>query len=156
MEEASRISAEAKTAGKTVVTINGCFDILHIGHVRALKESRLWGDLLIVGVDSDETIKKSKGPKRPMNFQEDRAEMLAHLPYVDYVTIFYSDNCIPFVEAVKPNIHANGPEYPRPWLEEEAVLKNGGECRAYTRHKNKNGSDYSTTDIIRKISEGNK
>ena len=143
---------------KTVVTTNGCFDILHVGHIRALQESKEQGNLLIVGIDSDEAIKRRKGKDRPINSEEDRAEMLAALECVDYITIYNFDDCRPFIEAILPQVHTNGPEYGRPeeWIEYSVLLKHNIRPHTYTRHKNLKGVDYSTTDLVARIGEAAK
>lgn len=154
LEELAKMAAIYKRVGSVVVTINGCFDILHVGHIRALEESKDCGDTLIVGIDSDAAIKRrNKGPGRPIFDQDYRAEMLAGLESVDYVTIYDFDNSAPFVAAIKPNIHANGPEYGKPesWVEYPEIIKCGAKPYVYTRHKDKNEVDYSTSNIIARI-----
>lgn len=143
-----------KLSGKKVVTINGCFDILHLGHVRALEESKTQGNILIVGIDSDEAIRRrNKGPGRPINDQNYRAEMLAALECVDYVTIYNFDDSGPFVAAIKPDVHANGPEYGKPenWVEYPEIVKCRAKAYTYTRHEDEKGEPYSTTSLIDKI-----
>ncbi|MDP4012403.1 MAG: adenylyltransferase/cytidyltransferase family protein [Candidatus Nanoarchaeia archaeon] len=143
-----------ETNGK-IITMNGVFDIMHLGHAKALEEVRnLCGseDLFILGVDSDRQVKKRKGSDRPYYSHYDRATLLARIcPGPHYITIFDFENCVPFVEAIKPDKHANGPEYPRPWIEEETVLRYGGELYTYKRYKDIDGNDYSTSNLINKI-----
>lgn len=148
-----------RAEGRTIITTNGCFDILHVGHIRELQESKRQarssnGSVLIVGIDSDEAIKRrNKGPGRPINNQYDRAEVVAALVCVDLVTIYDFDDCRPFIEAVKPDIHTNGPEYGKPeeWIEYETIIKCGAKPYTYTRHKDAKGEDYSTTNLIKRI-----
>ena len=83
---------QIKKQGKTIVATNGCFDILHVGHVRYLKKSRDFGDVLIVGLNSDVSVKSIKGPDRPINNENDRAEVLCALNSVDYVVLFDEDS----------------------------------------------------------------
>lgn len=154
LEELARLAATYKNLGNVIVTTNGCFDILHVGHLRALEESKDCGDYLIVGIDSDAAIKKrNKGSGRPIFDQDYRAEMVAALESVDYVTIYNFDNSGPFVAAIKPNIHANGPEYGKPetWVEYPEIIKCGAKTYVYTRHKDNKGEDYSTTNLIKRI-----
>jgi D-glycero-D-manno-heptose 1,7-bisphosphate phosphatase len=116
-----------KSTGKKIVTTNGCFDILHAGHMKALKESKAQGDILIVGLNSDDSVRRLKGPTRPVNNEFSRAATLASLDCVDYVLIFSEDNPIAFLDAVKPDIHTNSEEYGENCIEAETVKKNGGE-----------------------------
>ena len=88
-----QIAIDAREAGKTVVFTNGCFDILHVGHVRYLRQARAMGEMLIVGLNTDESVRALKGPSRPVNSQDDRAEVLAALEFVDYVVMF--DESVP-------------------------------------------------------------
>lgn len=147
------VSREAKAAGKTVVFTNGCFDILHIGHVRYLQDARALGDLLIVGLNSDESVKRLKGPERPVVNELDRAEILAALECVDYLSIFPEDTPIELLEAVKPSVHAKGGDYKVEDLAEApVVIKNGGrvEIVSFTSTETEGRS---TSSIIGRIVE---
>ena len=95
---------QIKKQGKTIVATNGCFDILHVGHVRYLKKSKSFGDVLIVGLNSDVSVKSIKGPTRPVNNENDRAEVLCALSSVDYVVLFDEDSPRNLLDAIKPNI----------------------------------------------------
>ncbi len=145
--------ANAFRSERIIVTTNGCFDILHVGHVRALQESKEQGDLLIVGVDSNKAVRKRKGEGRPINSHEERAEILAALECVDYITIYDFDDCRPFIEAIRPNVHTNGPEYgsPKEWIEYPALVKYNIKPYTYTRHKDLSCRDYSTTNLLRRM-----
>lgn len=145
-EEIRKIAEELKKKGKKIVTCNGSFDILHIGHVKFLEEARKQGDILIVGLNSDSSIKKYKDETRPIIQQQDRAEMLAALEAVDYITIYDEEVPMPFLEAVKPDIHVNGEEYGYDCIEAEAVKKNNGKIYLVKIYK-----DFSTTKLIEKI-----
>ena len=154
LEQLVNTAQTYKMNGKKIVTTNGCFDVLHIGHVRALQESKKQGHILIVGIDSDEAIRRrNKGPGRPINTENDRAELVAGLSCVDYVTIYNFDDCRPFIEAIKPNVHTNGPEYGRPedWVEYDVLKRLGVLPYVYTRHQDLKNEDYSTTSLIKKI-----
>jgi len=123
-----QLGEKLRQQGKKIVSTNGCFDILHVGHARILAESKAQGDVLIVGLNSDESVAKLKGPKRPVNRQHDRAELLCALSSVDYVTIFPEDTPVEFLRCVKPNIHVKGADYKPEDLEETPVVReNGGE-----------------------------
>ena len=100
-----------KNQNKKIVTTNGVFDILHIGHMRYLQEAKKLGDILIAAVNSDSSTKKIKGPKRPLNNENDRAEALAALECVDYVIIFNEENPMKILGIIKPNIHVKGGDY---------------------------------------------
>ncbi|WP_094603889.1 Bifunctional protein HldE [Sporomusa silvacetica DSM 10669] len=105
------ISKTLHAAGKTVVFTNGCFDILHAGHVRYLAGARQLGDCLIVGLNSDSSVRQLKGPNRPVNCQEDRAEVLAGLAAVDYVVVFDETTAENLVAVVQPDVYAKGGDY---------------------------------------------
>lgn len=130
---------------KKIVLTNGVFDILHTGHIKLLKESKLKGDILIVGLNSDESVKKIKGKFRPINNQEDRKEILKSIKYVDYVEIFNEKNAINLIKITKPDIYVKGGDYTLETLPEKNVLKNA-EVIFVNRNDNK-----STTNMINKI-----
>ncbi|MEK6869687.1 MAG: D-glycero-beta-D-manno-heptose 1-phosphate adenylyltransferase [Nanoarchaeota archaeon] len=147
LNELKKIVAELKAKGKKIVTTNGVFDILHIGHIRYLKEAKKLGDILIAAINSDSSTKKLKGPKRPLNNENDRAEALAALECVDYVTIFSEENPIKILKEIKPNIHAKGGDYNiSQIIERYAVEKNNGKVVLIPKVKG-----YSTTDFINRI-----
>jgi glycerol-3-phosphate cytidylyltransferase len=101
----------ARQSGQRIVATNGCFDILHIGHLRYLEESKNLGDILVVGLNSDSSVKALKGPSRPINNQLDRAELLVGLKPVDFVIIFEEENACNFLKKVKPDIYTKGGDY---------------------------------------------
>ncbi|WP_072137565.1 D-glycero-beta-D-manno-heptose 1-phosphate adenylyltransferase [Sporomusa ovata] len=110
-DQIKTIAATLKAAGKVVVFTNGCFDLLHSGHVRYLAAARRLGDCLIVGLNSDKSISRLKGMTRPINGQEDRAEVLSALAAVDYVVIFDDHTAAGLVAAIKPDIYVKGGDY---------------------------------------------
>ena len=118
--------AELKRAGKKVVTTNGCFDLLHVGHVRFLKAARELGDVLIVGMNTDASVSKLKGEKRPIQNQDDRAEILSSLACVDYVCLFAEDTPVEFLKLIKPDFHAKGADYKPSDLAETPIVEAGG------------------------------
>ena len=144
--EIKHVVGELKKQGKKIVTCNGSFDILHIGHIKFLQEAKAQGDILIVGLNSDSSIKKYKSKDRPINDQQSRAEMLAALEAVDYVTLFDETNPITLLEMIKPHIHCNGEEYGENCVEAPTVIGNGGRI-----HIIKNYKGFSTTQLIKKI-----
>ncbi len=109
--ELAAILRERQAAGAVVVFTNGCFDLLHLGHVRYLQAARALGDLLVVGVNSDASARALKGPGRPLVPQEERAEVLAALACVDYVTIFAEATAVALVEALRPDVYVKGGDY---------------------------------------------
>lgn len=153
--EVARAAVEAKEAGKTVVMTNGCFDILHVGHVRYLQRARTLGDMLIVGVNTDESVRRLKGPDRPVNKEIDRAEVLAALQCVDYVTLFDEDTPIDLIKTVHPDIHAKGGDYVIGDMPEaETVLSIGGQV-AIIPFSDTDSESFSTTGTI-KVIKGDK
>ena len=98
-------------SGERAVFTNGCFDLLHLGHVTYLRRARSLGDFLIVGVNSDESTRRLKGPRRPLVPESDRAEVLAALANVDYVTIFTDNTAGPLIDVLRPSVYAKGSDY---------------------------------------------
>ena len=127
-EELSKIIGEMKMKGKKIIFTNGCFDLLHIGHLRYLEEARSLGDILVVGVNSDGSVRGLKGPNRPILPQEERAELLSGLGCVDYVTIFDEPTPLNLISSLLPDILVKGGD----WTKEatvgwETVERTGGE-----------------------------
>ncbi|MCF2639038.1 D-glycero-beta-D-manno-heptose 1-phosphate adenylyltransferase [uncultured Fusobacterium sp.] len=146
-ETAAKLIEELKLQGKKVVFTNGCFDILHVGHLRYLNEAKKQGDILIVGVNSDNSVRQLKGEGRPINNEIDRAEMLSGLKAVDFTVIFEELTPIETLEKLKPSIHVKGGDYDKNKLPETATVeKNGGEVRILSFVEGK-----STTNIVKKI-----
>ena len=111
LEEAYRLVDELKQSGRCVVFTNGCFDLLHTGHTRLLEEARKLGDVLIVAVNSDRSVRALKGPGRPLQPELERAELLAALGAVDYVTIFDDDSVLGLVSRMLPGVLVKGGDY---------------------------------------------
>src|SRR3954462_11362896 len=122
-----------RASGLRLVLTNGTFDVLHIGHVRYLEAARAFGDLLVVGINSDESVRGYKGPGRPVVPQAERAELVAALRCVDYCTVFAEPTATHLVQALQPEIYAKGGDYSagtgKPLPEAEAVRAAGGEVR---------------------------
>ena len=114
--------------GKTIVFTNGCFDILHVGHVRYLAGARRLGDILVVGLNSDDSVRELKGAGRPLNSEEDRAEVLAALEAVNYVIVFDEKRICNLVRELTPDVYAKGGDYTADTLDpdEVAVLREIG------------------------------
>ena len=147
--ELASILQQAKADGAVVVTTNGCFDVLHLGHLRYLQASRQLGDLLVVAVNNDSSVRQLKGENRPLVPEEERAEMLAGLECVDYVVIFPELTPIDLLAELKPNIHVKGGDYKLEQLiERDVVEANGGEVIVGLNVPGK-----STTNLIQVICE---
>lgn len=125
-EELRRVVEELHRQGKTLVFTNGCFDLLHIGHIRYLYDASRLGDVLIVGINSDESVTRLKGPSRPMIPEAERAEMLAALSCVDYVSIFSEDTPDELIKLIRPNVHVKGGDYRPEDLPEAPLVKSLG------------------------------
>jgi D-beta-D-heptose 7-phosphate kinase / D-beta-D-heptose 1-phosphate adenosyltransferase len=129
----AHLAATLRAKGKRLVTINGSFDVLHGGHLHILNEAREQGDVLIVGLNSDESVRSYKGPSRPIVPQAQRAEMLLALRSVDYVHIFDEPDPIAFLNELRPDVHVNGSEYGAQCIESEAIRRGGGELHIVHR-----------------------
>lgn len=134
-----------------VVFTNGCFDILHVGHARYLKDARALGDILVVGLNSDESVRGLKGPERPIQNENDRGELLAHLASVDYVVIFGEPTPAQLIEQVSPDVLVKGGDWPVDKIEgSKFVLARGGEVKSLPFHPG-----FSTTSLIERIDKRN-
>ena len=138
---------DLKKQGLKIVTTNGCFDILHIGHLRYLKKAKSFGDILVVALNSDSSTKALKGDSRPINNQNDRAELLANLNCVDIVVIFDEISPKKLLVEIAPDIHTKGADYTIDTLPEaKAIIKAGGKIEFIEFVEGK-----STTNTINKI-----
>jgi D-glycero-beta-D-manno-heptose 1-phosphate adenylyltransferase len=149
LEELSKRSKRLRAAGKKLVATNGCFDLLHLGHVRYLQAARALGDLLAVGLNGDGSVRKLKGKGRPITAERDRAEILAALQCVDLVTIFPEMRATQFIAASRPTIYVKGGDYSSETLNEEesALLKEiGAEIRIIPFE-----AGYSTSRLLEQI-----
>jgi D-beta-D-heptose 7-phosphate kinase/D-beta-D-heptose 1-phosphate adenosyltransferase len=122
----AQLAATLRMKGRKIVTINGSFDLLHSGHLHILSEARRQGDVLLVGLNSDASVRRYKGPDRPIVPERQRAEMLLALRMVDYVHIFDESDPIAFLQEVRPDVHVNGSEYGADCIESETVRESGG------------------------------
>jgi len=111
LEEAVKIRKECRRKGKKVVFTNGCFDIIHVGHIRLLKEASKLGDVLIIGLNSDDSVRKIKGPARPINSLSDRAEVLSSIRYVDYIIAFEEETPRRLISLLLPDVLVKGGDY---------------------------------------------
>ena len=149
LEELLALREDWALQGKVVVWTNGCFDLLHAGHARSFRDAKALGDILIVGLNSDESVRRLKGPLRPVVCEEDRAELVAALGVVDYVTIFNDTDPVQAIRTLRPDIHCKGEDYAdgrRPIPEREVVLGYGGEIRFLPLREGR-----STSNLIARI-----
>jgi D-glycero-beta-D-manno-heptose 1-phosphate adenylyltransferase len=145
LEELEGLIAAARRNGARISFANGHFDLLHVGHLRYLRDARRQGDLLVVGLNGDSSVEHLKGPGRPVIPQEERAELLAALEPVDFVVVFEGDSPAPLLQTLRPDVHCKGPDYGSPeQVPEYAVVRAyGGETRLVGDPK-----DHNTTDVI--------
>ena len=133
MEELSSATKKflEENKGKKVVFTNGCFDILHLGHVEYLNEAKAQGDLLIVAINSDESVRKLKGPDRPINNEEDRAKMLLNLKAVDCVQVFTEQTPLEIIKLIRPQVLVKGGDWkPEQIVGADVVQSYGGEVKS--------------------------
>jgi len=146
-EQLSKIVAQARATGLQIVLANGCFDVLHVGHVRYLAGARAEGDLLIVGINSDEQVREQKGGGRPILAASERAEIVAALESVNYVTIFGEPTVEELLRVLQPDVHAKGTDYTVDTVPEREVVRSyGGRVAIVGDPK-----DHSTSEILSRM-----
>lgn len=146
-KDIERVISKHRRKGDTIAFTNGCFDILHFGHVSYLQKAKGKNRILVLGLNSDASVRRIKGPTRPINSQRHRAHVMAALECVDYVTIFSASTPIRLIEAVKPDILIKGADWKgKGIVGEDFVKANGGKIEYIKFEKN-----CSTTNIIEKI-----
>src|ERR687893_241182 len=139
--------AIARKNGARIVFANGCFDLLHVGHVRYLEGAKALGDLLVVGVNSDEQVRAQKGEGRPLVPERERAEIIAAIRAVDFVTIFHEPTVEQLLLSIRPDIHAKGTDYTEETVPERDVVRSyGGHVRIVGDPK-----DHSSTEMLRRV-----
>ena len=149
VHDLSGIVSSLKQQGKTIVTTNGCFDLLHTGHISYLSEAATFGDVLIVGINSDMSVQKLKGPGRPVQKEKDRAYIIGSLKMVDFTFVFSESDPREFLGILKPDVHVKGGDYtPESLPEREVVEANGGKIAIVSFI-----DGYSTSSIVKKICE---
>lgn len=145
----ARICAELQQQGGTVVFTNGCFDILHAGHTTYLNRAKSLGEVLVVGVNSDDSVRRLKGPSRPVNTQDDRAVVLSALRSVDYVCVFHEDTPLELITAIQPDVLVKGGDYSIDTIVgADVVLGRGGKVLSLPFVEGK-----STTSVIERMKE---
>jgi rfaE bifunctional protein nucleotidyltransferase chain/domain len=142
--EATALAERFRAEGRRIVLANGCFDLLHVGHVRYLAAARALGDVLIVGLNSDASVRRVKGPGRPLIPAAERAEMLAALTAVDHVVVFEEDTADRLVALLQPAVHAKGTDYTVESVPERASVRAAGGQVAIAG----DAKDHSTRDLI--------
>jgi len=146
-EELTARVARARLEGAKIVFANGCFDVLHVGHTRYLTGARELGDLLVVGVNSDEQVRIQKGPGRPILAQDERAELVASLDAVDYVTVFNEPTVEQLLLTLKPDVHAKGTDYTEDTVPERDVVRSYGGTVAIVGDP----KDHSTSSLLTRL-----
>ena len=137
----------ARQAGKTIVLANGCFDVLHAGHIRYLQGARELGDVLVVGINADDQVKLLKSSGRPILAERERAELVASLEVVDFVTIFDEPTVEQLLLAIKPDVHAKGTDYTEETVPERDVVRSfGGRIAIVGDPKN-----HSTSEMLKRF-----
>jgi rfaE bifunctional protein nucleotidyltransferase chain/domain len=152
-ELAGRVE-KLRANGKKIVATNGCFDLLHLGHIRYLEAARKLGDILVVGLNGDQSVRELKGPGRPINNEKDRAAILAALEYVDLVAIFPELRATRFIERAAPDVYVKGGDYSSETLDAEeraALQKIGSKIEIVPFEKG-----YSTSALLEKLRENKK
>jgi glycerol-3-phosphate cytidylyltransferase len=149
LDQLAAESGRLRWESQRVVATNGCFDILHVGHVRYLTAARKLGDVLVVGLNGDDSVRQLKGEGRPVNREQDRAEVLAALESVDYVTIFPENRATNFLRAAAPAVYAKGGDYTADTLDpgERAVLDEFGSRIEIIPFE----KGYSTSELLTRI-----
>jgi rfaE bifunctional protein nucleotidyltransferase chain/domain len=140
-------AARVRGSGKRIVFANGAFDLLHVGHVRYLEGARSEGDWLAVGINSDRSVSRAKGPTRPILPEAERAEIVAALGAVDAVSIFDEDSPAALIAAIRPHVHAKGTDYSADTVPERDVVSAYGGRTAIVG----DAKGHATTDVIAKI-----
>lgn len=142
--------AKIRATGRQIVFTNGCFDILHVGHVRYLTAAKALGDVLIVGLNTDASVRALKGDSRPINNEKDRAEVLLGLKAVDYVALFGERTAENLVAQVKPDVYVKGGDYTVEKIPEAKIVQNYGGRVVLVDFV----AGYSTTNLIKAINSG--
>lgn len=147
---AAEAAAAAREQGKKVVFTNGCFDLIHTGHTRNLAQAASFGDFLVIGLNSDKSVRSYKSPDRPIRFQDQRAEVLAALGFVNVVVVFDQDTPAELIETVRPDVLVKGGDWPvNRIVGADFVFTNGGQVYSLPLIPGE-----STTNIIEKIRNG--
>ena len=147
LDQLTKILNVKRQEGKRIVLANGVFDLFHVGHIRYLKGAKEKGDILVVALNSDSSVRKLKGPGRPLLTEDERSEIMASFYFVDYVIIFNEENVNTLLRTLKPDVHAKGSDYTKETVpESDTVIEYGGEIAITGGAKVR-----SSTDLFRSI-----
>ena len=149
LDEAVALADRLRASHKRIVLANGCFDLLHVGHVRYLRAARALGDVLFVGINSDAAVARLKGLGRPLMPAAERAEILSSLRVVDHVVVFEEDTADRLIASLRPNVHAKGTDYGPGTIPEEATVRAIGGQVAFVGDP----KSHSTRDLIARVVE---
>ncbi|MGD2295626.1 MAG: adenylyltransferase/cytidyltransferase family protein [Candidatus Aminicenantes bacterium] len=156
IDRLEQIIHSEKKENRNIVLANGCFDLIHVGHIRCLKEAKKEGDILVVALNSDASVRRLKGPGRPILDEDERSEILSAFTFVDYVTIFEEDTVNKILLTLKPDVHAKGSDYTKETVpERNTVLGYGGRIAITGGPKLRSTSDLFQ-EIARKVKGSNK
>ena len=151
-EELVRCAAEERAAGRTVAFANGCFDLLHVGHIRYLESAAAEADVLVVAINDDDSVRTLKGEGRPILSASDRAELVAALRCVDYVVIFPEPNVGPLLTALRPDVHCKGTDYTVGSVPERDIVAGYGGRTAIVGDP----KDHSTRELLSRMARGSR
>jgi len=126
LNQLAKIISEEKTQGKRVILANGCFDLLHVGHIRYLKDAKKRGEILVLALNSDSSIRRLKGKGRPLLDEKERVKIMSAISYVDYITVFEEETVEKVLLAIKPDIHAKGSDYTEETVPEKETVRSYG------------------------------
>ena len=149
LEELKSIIRELRSAGATVVFANGCFDLLHVGHIRYLEAARSLGDCLVLGLNTDESVRQLKGPNRPLMPEAERAEILSAISSVDYLLLFDDLTVDRILLELRPDIHAKGTDYSEASVPEAATVRSYGGRVAIVG----DAKEHSTRDYLKRMAQ---
>ena len=147
IDEAAALAERLRAAGRRIVLANGCFDLLHVGHIRYLEEARKLGDVLFVGINGDAAVARLKGAGRPLMPADERVELLQALRAVDHVVVFDDDTADTLIRALRPDVHAKGADYTADSVPERATAESVGAATAITGDP----KTHATRDLIATI-----
>lgn len=155
LPQLKKIIEEEKKKGKRIVLANGCLDFIHVGHIRYLEESRQKGDILVLALNSDTSIRKLKGEGRPVLDEKERVEILSSFSFIDYITVFDDENVSKVLLELKPDIHAKGTDYTKETVPERETVKEYGGKIAITGGPKVRSTSQLIRQIVAKVKKTN-
>ena len=153
LSDLKQILDQSKAAGKRIVFANGCFDVLHVGHIRYLQDARAQGDLLVVGLNSDRSVRRLKGEGRPVLNEDSRAKLLSALECVDYIILFEDDTVDRLLIELKPHLHCKGGDYTPDTVPEKETVKQYGGATSITGGQKIQSTRWLFKEIRRRYSD---